>query len=261
MEALGRNPACIIPAWREFLLQGGPLVGIGEPVWPGRSEAELAECRRHESLLNLAFEGGSGWRLLCPYDTQALDAAELAHARHNHPHVCEHGTSHPSADYTETADLLAADGTLPPPATRPAVLAFTPDDLTLLREFVSERAGQAGLDRARVADLVLAVHELATNAIRHGGGHGVVRVWEDDGDPARRRHRPRAHRGPARRPRVPARPRRRRPRPVPREPPLRPRPAALDAGRERGPPAHVRVDIRPVPGTRQAAPRWKTRTT
>src|SRR5919106_4068218 len=54
IERLGRNPACIIPAWREFLAAAGsgPRLGIGEPVWPGRSEAELIECRRHESLLN-----------------------------------------------------------------------------------------------------------------------------------------------------------------------------------------------------------------
>jgi anti-sigma regulatory factor (Ser/Thr protein kinase) len=29
-----------------------------------------------------------------------------------------------------------------------------------------------------VADLVLAVNELATNTIRHGGGRGVLRVWK-----------------------------------------------------------------------------------
>ena len=70
MVELGRNPACIIPAWREFLRDAGPgpIVGIGEPVWPGRSDAELVECSRHESLLNLAFDGGRPWRLLCPYD-------------------------------------------------------------------------------------------------------------------------------------------------------------------------------------------------
>src|SRR5262245_24290008 len=37
MERLGRNPACIIPAWREFMATpgSGPRLGIGEPVWPG----------------------------------------------------------------------------------------------------------------------------------------------------------------------------------------------------------------------------------
>ena len=34
---------------------GAALRGIGEPIWAERSAAELVECQRHESLLNLAF--------------------------------------------------------------------------------------------------------------------------------------------------------------------------------------------------------------
>src|ERR1700729_1357628 len=56
MESLGRNPARIIPAWREFLAEHAegeaPVRGIGEPAWPGRSEAELVEGGGHEALLN-----------------------------------------------------------------------------------------------------------------------------------------------------------------------------------------------------------------
>jgi hypothetical protein len=132
MARLGRNPACIIPAWREFVLEGGtgPLLGIGEPVWPGRSDAELAECRRHESLLNLAFDDGGDWRLLCPYDADAIDPAVLADARQSHRHVREQGSSRPSADYIETAMLLASDGALAEPAAEPTKLAFGPTTST-----------------------------------------------------------------------------------------------------------------------------------
>ena len=40
MEEVGSNPACIIPAWTRFVAEHGargPLRGVGEPVWPGRS--------------------------------------------------------------------------------------------------------------------------------------------------------------------------------------------------------------------------------
>src|ERR1700730_11351148 len=71
LRVLGSNPARIIPARRTFLqqraLDGRPVRGIGEPIWAGRDEAELSECQRHESLLNIAFDDGQGWRLLCPY--------------------------------------------------------------------------------------------------------------------------------------------------------------------------------------------------
>ena len=73
---IGRNPARIIPLWREFVddhsVAGRPVRGIGEPVWPGRSEAELIECQHTESLLNAAFADEPAWQLLCPYDSGAL---------------------------------------------------------------------------------------------------------------------------------------------------------------------------------------------
>ena len=181
IQRLGRNPACLFPPWRKFVSEAAaPVLGIGEPVWPGRSQAELVECRRHESLLNLAFADESDLRLLCPYDASALDATVLADARCNHPQVFEHGASRDSPEYTETATLLA-DSSLPEPAHTPVELPFTHNDLQLVRAFVGGRAAHAGLDRERVADLVLAVNELVTNTIRHAGGSGILRTWTEDG--------------------------------------------------------------------------------
>jgi anti-sigma regulatory factor (Ser/Thr protein kinase) len=51
---------------------------------------------------------------------------------------------------------------------------FTRDDLRRIRRLV-ERAGcSVGLSPTRTDDLVLAVSEIATNAIRHGGGSGTL---------------------------------------------------------------------------------------
>ena len=77
--------------------------------------------------------------------------------------------------------MLSWDGALPPPAGEPAELVFTREDLALVREFVAERAERAGVDEDRRSDLVLAVDELATNTMRHGGGHGLLRVWQENG--------------------------------------------------------------------------------
>jgi anti-anti-sigma factor len=55
---------------------------------------------------------------------------------------------------------------------------FDNDSLYALREAVAAHAMQAGLAEGRVGDLVLAVHELASNAIRHGGGRGRLRIWD-----------------------------------------------------------------------------------
>jgi anti-sigma regulatory factor (Ser/Thr protein kinase) len=59
----------------------------------------------------------------------------------------------------------------------PRELDFTIDDLGRVRALVSAAAAMTPLDGERSADLVLAVNELVTNSICHGGGHGTLRVW------------------------------------------------------------------------------------
>lgn len=58
--------------------------------------------------------------------------------------------------------------------------AFDGDSLYALRSAVAAHAADAGLPRQRVYDVVTAAHELAANAIRHGAGHGRLRLWADD---------------------------------------------------------------------------------
>jgi anti-anti-sigma factor len=58
---------------------------------------------------------------------------------------------------------------------------FDGDSLYALRAAVAAHASRAGLPDGRVGDLVLAVHELAANAVRHGAGHGRLRVWKAEG--------------------------------------------------------------------------------
>jgi anti-sigma regulatory factor (Ser/Thr protein kinase) len=76
------------------------------------------------------------------------------------------GTPHP------THDAFAARGAA-------VQLAFTIDELGWLRSFVSEAAARTPLADERASDLVLAVNELATNSICHGGGQGTLRMWRE----------------------------------------------------------------------------------
>ena len=55
--------------------------------------------------------------------------------------------------------------------------AFDGDSLYALRAAVAAHGSQAGLSEGRTSDLVLAVHELAANAVRHGAGQGRLRLW------------------------------------------------------------------------------------
>lgn len=54
---------------------------------------------------------------------------------------------------------------------------FDSGTLYALRAAVQARVAGAGLPEDRAADVVLAVHELAANAIAHGAGHGRLRMF------------------------------------------------------------------------------------
>ena len=82
------------------------------------------------------------------------------------------------------------------PAGEPGVpvldLAFDSGTLDVLRAGVKAHACQAGLPEDRAEDVVLAVHELAANAVSHGAGAGRLRIWKlagalhcqvEDGEP------------------------------------------------------------------------------
>jgi anti-sigma regulatory factor (Ser/Thr protein kinase) len=64
-----------------------------------------------------------------------------------------------------------------PPAEPLFRLAFAEADLPALRTAVSRAASGAGLAGDRLADFVLAAHELAANSVMHAGGDGLLRLW------------------------------------------------------------------------------------
>jgi anti-sigma regulatory factor (Ser/Thr protein kinase) len=186
MAELGANPARIIPAWHSFLeAEGEPgraIRGIGEPIWAGRTPDELTECQLHEALLNVAFRGADGFRLLCPYDAAALPSGVVREARCSHPVVVQGVERSWSPDYRGRDGVPPqSEAPLPPPPLGARSLGFDADTLTDVRELVQTCGETAGLDDEQVNELVLAVHELASNSILHGGGIGVARAWHDDG--------------------------------------------------------------------------------
>jgi anti-sigma regulatory factor (Ser/Thr protein kinase) len=181
MREVGRNPATIIPLWRDFVdgAGGGAVRGIGEPVWASRSEAALEECGRHEALLNLAFDGGPAWDLLCPYDATSIGDDVMEKVAHSHPRLQREGRHEPSAAYDPNPDCFA--GGLPSPIASPERFEFGVEELGEVRRRVAAAAEEAGIDPDGVADLITATSELAANSVMHGGGSGSLRLWRDAG--------------------------------------------------------------------------------
>lgn len=183
MAKAGRNPGRILSMWRAFAdaqtARGRSARGIGEPVWRDRTPPELDECLRHEALINRAFDQDGGFWLLCPYDRATLDDATLASAERTHPCLHDGGAVRPSRAFDPVLADHALEGELPPPTPPVDHFGFDRRHLAEMRGFVRAAAERAGLGTRRVDDLLLAITELAANAIRHGPGTGTVAVWRD----------------------------------------------------------------------------------
>ena len=185
MEHVGTNPARIIPAWRSFVEAGSKrkqaMRGIGEPIWPGRTASELAECHHHEALLNTAFAAVRRFWLMCPYDTSTLRPEVIEHLARTHPLVNDGGGAIESPLYDDAWAVSEhfADP-LPAPSGPFHELTYARDSLSRLRGWITNHCLTAGLGPDKTRDLVLAADEIATNSVLHGGGSGRARLWADE---------------------------------------------------------------------------------
>jgi anti-sigma regulatory factor (Ser/Thr protein kinase) len=187
MRTVGRNPARILPIWERFIHEHArdrrPVRGIGEPVWKGRTPDELVECQLHEALLDLAFPTTDAEvTIVCPYDVGHLEASTIDEARCSHPIVVAGGAPATSAEHDPVDAVLRLRRT---PVTTPPADAlserFDRTSISRMRRLTEAVARDAGMADGRVDDLVLAVSEIATNSVLHGGGGGHFTAWVDDG--------------------------------------------------------------------------------
>lgn len=182
MREVGRNPGRILSAISDWVDAAGARRRrfVGEPIWRGRSADEIAEATTHEALINLAL-ADAPITVLCPYDVRGLAPGVLCDAERTHPHlVCEERRS-PSGAYDVAGALASAGAPLPPPPGAADTFGYGFDGVRAVRRVVRGRAEREGLAADRVADLVLAAGEAATNTVRHAGGRGTLAVWRHDG--------------------------------------------------------------------------------
>lgn len=134
---------------------------------------------RLDIALNVALPG-LPVTVLCPYPR---DSPELARVRATHPSICAPGGSRANSGYRQPDDAVIDFPPPPPPELGPpaALMAFATGALAPLRHLVGAVATAAGLGPERVADLVLAANEIASNSVEHGPGSGVLRLWDTGG--------------------------------------------------------------------------------
>jgi len=177
-----RSPGAVIEGFHRHLASSRPPAGVrtlGEPRWNGGSTAADREWRRIEALLNLAFADAEA-HVACPYDATAVSEDVLRTALATHPWILDGDGRRPNEMYVDPVAVcrdLDQDA-LPRPPGASSELAFGAQAAET-RRLVAEECRRCGFAPHRVEDVVLAVHELVSNAIRHGGGGGVLRAWRD----------------------------------------------------------------------------------
>lgn len=182
MTRIGKNPAVLVAAWCDFIERnqrhGRRLRGVGEPAYPQRNPDELTECLHHEALLNVAIDPDAPLTLLCPYDASGLPRSALDAAASTHPYLLCGGAPQQNGRFAGDDPVRAVlHDPLPPAPSHCDELVFSADLLHEVREATQRRALECGLSRQRTEELVVAINELASNSVRHGGGAGVLRAW------------------------------------------------------------------------------------
>jgi anti-sigma regulatory factor (Ser/Thr protein kinase) len=163
---------------------GGRVRLIGEPPWPVGQEARVRDWARHESVLNVAF-AGLPLRLVCAHDARALPAEVIEHVESTHPEIIRgDGEPSPSSRFEDPRDFcarLAPDGAERDGAPA-AELSFGLDDLRSVRRLVEWEGLYSGLPDERIEELILAVNEVASNALVHGAAPASLRIWNEGGE-------------------------------------------------------------------------------
>ncbi|WP_433179237.1 ATP-binding protein [Actinoallomurus sp. CA-150999] len=60
-------------------------------------------------------------------------------------------------------------------------MRFTAEQLPSVRRFTEALARRYKVSEGLIGDLVIAVNEIATNAVRHGSPHAELSMWTEDG--------------------------------------------------------------------------------
>jgi anti-sigma regulatory factor (Ser/Thr protein kinase) len=115
------------------------------------------------------------------YNTELLDPVWIEDAYKTHPLMWDAAGRFDSVHYDDPAVVAASfNRPLPGPPADAATITVDVYTLPAIRRFVAAHAHRAGLAPERVADLTIAVSELAGNAIEHGGGTGEIAIWAEE---------------------------------------------------------------------------------
>jgi anti-sigma regulatory factor (Ser/Thr protein kinase) len=175
-----------IPAWtlgaahrllRRHADSGRRLWMLTELDWSRWTADETVEWQRYESILNVALSSAAA-SVICAYDSRAVAARVVHGVEETHPTLVQGDRTAYSTRYMQPADYTAAQQVPVQPAPKDAeTFEFDVRFLSTIRHWSAAWAEAHGMTADGVRDLLIAVHEVASNAIEHGGGAGIARFW------------------------------------------------------------------------------------
>lgn len=142
---------------------------------------EAEEWQRVNSLSN-TIVSELPITVVCLYDARRVGMKTIRQAERTHPHILTPGGPRRSGDYVDPADFAAECDRNEPvtPASAMQHAIRTPGDLASSRAMVREVATGHGVAAHRADDLAMAVNEIVSNALEHGGGVAQQRVWDEE---------------------------------------------------------------------------------
>ncbi|MEU6072924.1 sensor histidine kinase [Micromonospora sp. NPDC047074] len=179
------RPTAAIRSYRQLLAEqvaagAGQIRIIGE-VPPVSFGATWDWWARYESAINHAYDDFPLWSL-CAYDTRITPASVLADVARTHPRFATPDGRHlPSPTWTPPTEYLRENRPIVPDPveTQPPAVELTDPTAAEARAAV-RKADQGQVPVDDVEDLVVAVSEIVTNALRHGRPPVRLRVWAGD---------------------------------------------------------------------------------
>ncbi|MFG1928087.1 anti-sigma factor RsbA family regulatory protein [Cryptosporangium sp. NPDC048952] len=157
--------------------KGHRLRVLTEIRWDAQNTTEW-EC--YESLLNPALDGLS-IDLCCAYDADGLAPEVVDTARRTHPSTRGLAGVAPSETYVPAVEFLSSG---PQPTRFPVPVdalrvEFGAAEIPSVRQTALGWARDAGMNEDDASEFLIAIYEIASNAVEHGGGRGVGRFWSE----------------------------------------------------------------------------------
>lgn len=176
---LYRRPGRVLHHYRAWIADTSPdgrsAMIVAAPDPSGDDPHRAALWMHIDAITTLAF-AECDLTLVCAYPNNPATADAV---RRTHPSLVN-GSITPNPDYLPAEQFLASHP-LPPPIElgKPDLTHIIdhPPELATLRHIVAGHAARSGLPAARCSDFVLAVTEIASNALEHGVPPIAVLLW------------------------------------------------------------------------------------